>query len=272
MKFLKEANNNSGLLSIKDDLEKSTGSKYQELQGTQRDDFIKEVLDKSPKFRILSSAISEIVNIIKESNWNQSFINYLDGLPNNVDQIPGIALELVNNLLNTNKIDLDNSKDWLYNPSLYSRGKEDLLYTLKALTFASNENLQKTSKGENKYFSSENPLTVKDLIDENGNIYNADRIQDVINEKQVKKVDFTDPSFKKDIKTILKSIAKQNGVDSTELDGVINKKDEIIKKELADTLLQLGIRNPGPIVNASFETGKTTEYLLQKILKDRGNL
>lgn len=266
MRFLFEDNNESiPLLKVKEQIEQEKNISYKDLAGSQRDDFIKACIKSMPNANTLQNATASIVDIIKETNWDPTISEYLSSLPDAT--ISDEIVNLVYDLLKSNKINYNESKDWLLNKQVYERPLDDALYTIKALTFASNPDLQKNSKGENRYFDDKNPLTVKDFFDENGNLYNADRIQDIIGEKQTKKVDFSDTGTRKDIKSVLTQIAKKNGLNPDQVLQVINKKDSIIKNELNDLLSQLGVKDASKIIDANFEPGKTTEVLLQKILK-----
>lgn len=266
MRFLFEANNKSiPLLKVKEQIEQEKNVSYKDLSGSQRDDFIKACIKSMPNANTLQNATASIVDIIKETNWDPTISEYLSSLPNVT--ISEEVVDLVYNLLKDNKINYDESKDWLLNGQVYQRPLEDVLYTIKALTFASNQNLQKDSRGNNRYFDNENPLTVKDFFDKNGNLYNADAIQDIIQEKQTKQVNFSDSGIRKDIKSVLSQIAKKNGLNPEQVSQVINKKDSLIKNELNDLLTQLGVKDATKIIDANFEPGKTTEVLLQKILK-----
>lgn len=267
MRFLFEDNNESiPLLKVKEQVEQEKNVSYKDLAGSQRDDFIKACIKSMPNTNTLRNATASIVNIIKETNWDPTISEYLSSLPDVT--ISDEIVNLVYDLLKDNKINYNESKDWLLNKQVYERPLDDTLYTIKALAFASNENLQKNSKGENRYFNDKNPLTVKDFFDENGNLYNADRIQGIIGEKQTKHVDFSDTQVKKDVKSVLNQLANKNGLGDQKVSQIVSEKDTVIKNELNDLLTQLGVTGARKIIDAYFEPGEIPEVLLQKILKE----
>lgn len=198
-------NNLPELLKIKVALEKNN-QQYDDLQGTQRDDFILKVIERASNRDTLSQARLAVVNAIKNSNWNENIVNYLGSLPNNI-KISNPVVELTTNLINDNKIDYNKSKEWLSNRSVYDREEEETLYTIKALTLVDNDTL-KQRDGDNIF---KKEIKVEDLK-EGDKFFNADKIKDILDRE-------TNPDVKITSERTKKSTASKSRVeeDSKEL-------------------------------------------------------
>ena len=172
----------SNLEKAKKDAEQKIGKDYDSLNTIQRKIFISKVLESMDNYkRILSKAKNAITDCILDSNWqNKDFNNYISNLNNEKifnDQIT----QLVYNLFKNGSLDY-NRDTWLKDQQVYNRLPEDVLYTIKALTFASDPKLQEKD-GKNRYF--DKPLKVSDLY-EDDKLPTAARLRDKINEKQTK--------------------------------------------------------------------------------------
>ncbi len=185
MRFLLEADN-QGLLGIKKNLEQSTEKPYKSMNDSERTEFIGKVISKASNATTLKPVIVSVAEAIKDSNWDKNIIKFLDkiNLPNGLRLTDG-EIRLITELLADNKISPNAS--WLYNRSLYDRDVSDTIYTIKALTLASNEALQtqtnETGITTNKYFKNDKPLKVSQLTNKNGTIKQASEIEDIINKK-----------------------------------------------------------------------------------------
>ena len=274
MRFLLEADNNS-LLSIKNQLEDKQKIRYSSLNDSKRLEFISKCVDRASNTKTFKQARGAVIKSIRDSNWNQDVINYLDNLDK--QKITGSEVSLITDLIADGKISSDES--WLYNDSLYDRDVSDALYTIKALTLASNPSLQniKDDNGNsiNKYFDEKNPLTVKDL-EEGGKIKEAAEIQDIIASKEdpekIKKFDKEEIKANKTMRDYLKQLAKEKQA-NVDVDQTLNQANEKIKEEIEQVLKTLNYGNQAEIdkaIDDAFEEGQTTEYLLNKILRDRG--
>ena len=171
----KDTVNITGKLSeVKNRLEETRGTNYEDLQGAQRDDFILDVIKNTPNKNTLAQARLATVNAIKNSNWDKNITDYLDNLPDNI-KISNPVIELTTNLINDNKIDYNKSKEWLSNRSVYDREEEETLYTIKALTLVDNDSLKQREDGN--IFKKE--IKVEDLKD-GDKFFNADKIKDIL--------------------------------------------------------------------------------------------
>lgn len=199
----------SNLEKAKKDAEQKIGKDYDSLNTIQRKIFIYKVLESMDNYkRILSKAKNAIIDCILDSNWqNKDFNNYISNLNNEKifnDQIT----QLVYNLFKNGSLDY-NRDTWLKDQQVYNRLPEDVLYTIKALTFASDPKLQEKD-GKNRYF--DKPLKVRDLY-EDGKLPTAARLRDKINEKQTRGFDISSKDFNKSTKIskdtqIIKDIEK----------------------------------------------------------------
>lgn len=210
------------------------GRRYEEMQGAERNDFILDVINSASNKNTLSKARLSVVNAIKNSNWDKNVVKYLSNLPNNIE-ISNPIVELTTNLILDNKIDYNKSKDWLNNSSVYNRKENEALYTIKALALLDNNKI----KSDKNLFKSK--LNVNKLKDGN-TFFSADKIRDILNAE-------TNPD--------------------AVLDGSANNK---VKQELQQVLTTLNYGDEKQIKKAIddvYEDGKSTEYLLTQILKDR---
>ena len=273
MRFLLEADN-QGLLGIKKDLETSSGKSYKSMNDSERLNFIGKVLNKSSNINTLKPVIVSVAEAIKDSNWDKNVVKYFDkiNLPSNLRLTDG-EIKLITELLADNKISPNAS--WLYNKSLYDRDVSDVIYTIKALTLANNEKLQTdTQNGQtiNKYFKNNKPLKVSHLTNKDGTIKQASEIEDIINKRtDMEKSGNQFGISKSELKKKMQDIANKNNT-NTDVDKLVNEKNEAIKGELEDILKQLGVNQAErrKMVDASFEEGQTVEYLLNKIFKGIG--
>ena len=185
MRFLLEADN-QGLLGIKKDLETKTGKPYKSMNDSERTEFVGKVINKANNVNTLKPVIVSVAEAIKDSNWDKNIIKFLDkiNLPSGLRLTDG-EIRLITELLADNKI--SPSASWLYNKSLYDRDVSDTIYTIKALTLASNQALQtqtsETGETTNKYFKGNKPLKVSHLTNKDGTIKQASEIEDIINKK-----------------------------------------------------------------------------------------
>ena len=132
-------------------------------------------------YKTLKPAQAKIAEVLKESNYNHEFVNWVKNI-NNVKLSEEVA-EMVGYLLTNDKIQSAQEK-WLYDADIYNRPIYDTIYTLKALAFITNPSLQQNKEtGENKYF--DKPITLND-VKENGKIMSADSIRRVLNSRQTK--------------------------------------------------------------------------------------
>lgn len=264
-KRLKSKSNASSLLDAKDILERENNIKYRDLTKFERMDFIQSCIDIMPNAKLLNNLRKPIVSAVLDSNFgdsNKKVLKYFDEL-NNPKVTEDIAT-LVSTLILRDSIDYTKSKKWLNNQSLYNRSEEDILYAIKALTLADNPTLQ-NKNGQNIF--GDKPLSIRNFM-KNGEIFPSSKIKDILNKKQVVKVD--NKSSTKDsqdeTRYELKKKAKENGMDETKVDTRLDAANEVIKDELTQVLQSLGIKNPTSIISQNFEEGKTTEFLLSKIL------
>lgn len=267
MRFLFEAANYTNLLSAKQDLEQQKNISYDRLDRDHRREFIANCLDQLKNSRSLKPAYPEIIDSILDSEWNdRGFIRYIENIKENI-VIPGEVIKLVYNLMHSNKIDYTKSSKWLEDRDLYDRNLSDTLYSIKALTLADNEALQQDSKGNNRYFDDDNPLVVNDFYID-GKLAPAAQIEDILNSKQTKNVDFGEKQTYSDIKAKLKMLADKNNQD-VDVDAETLKLDSKIKAELESMLSALGVksREANNLIDSAFERGASAEELLRKILR-----
>lgn len=257
------------LLQIKKSLE--TNKTYDELQGTERNDFILKCLKRMPNSRILKDANLSIVNNIKESNWNKDFAQYLSDA-NNI-KLNDDIVNLIAELITTDKVDYNKSKNWLLNNSLYNRDVDDALYTIKALALVDNDSLQ--VRGDKNLFRQK--LSVDNFKDGN-KIFNSDRIRDILNAetnpdiKSNLKADYSkDRSTRSRIKQTLKD--NKAKINDGDVDKAIDNTDETIKQDLISALtgtFGLDDKRAKELVQANYTNEKKFEELLMDLLRGLG--
>ena len=179
----------SDILEAKTKIENKKGIEYDDLNEWERINFIYDCFDIMENKSILSKCSEPIINALMETRFgkkNPDVVRYINELSNEKvnDSIVSLVIELIEN----GSIIYKDCKSWLDNESLYmGRATSDICYAIKILTLASNINLQ-LENGHNKIFDDDNPLTVQDLMDSNGKIYNNARIKDILDDKQTKEV------------------------------------------------------------------------------------
>lgn len=163
--------------------------KYNSLTDNQKRKFIRNWIHKNGYRDYLESAEVSIIEHIIENGFNpkdNKFLTYLEYLDDsdiargNI-RVNNQEIDLIASLIDDNK--LDPKEPWLYLPSLYKDDPQNVLFKVKALTYASDKDLQ---KGANKKLKPEN------LINKNGEILSVDGINQVlekikISEEEAKK-------------------------------------------------------------------------------------
>lgn len=254
-------NKYENLLDAKKDYELYSQKEYNKLNDGQRTDFIINVINKMKNANTLNKAKYQVVKAIKQSNWNKDIVYYLNKIDN--VGLDNSIIELMSELIADKKI--DPKKSVWYNKSLYDRNRDDILYTIKALTLVLNKSLQLDDKGNNKFFDDDNPLNLTDLMD--GDIVKgADEIIDIINSKQTKDVEFKNTKSPQ-AKTLLKQQTQKN---DAEIDKTLNIAQQKIVDEVTDALIALGFKKPliANAIKTYFRENSTTEEIIEDILRN----
>ena len=256
--------NENNLLGIKEQKEKELGKPYSELKYNEKKSFIEDCLKSMGGSDAIKGINIPLIDAIYKTNWNDDIVNYINNITkSNVGRIKNSVGELTLELIQDGK--LNSSAEWLYNKSLYNRYEDDTLYTLKALVFADNKDLQKTASGKD-YFSEENPLIVDDLIDEDGTIKDAEEITYIINGKQVATTE-----IKKGGKSI-KQLAKEADRPEEEVSKAVDELKEKIIDDVVSTLIRYGYFDKNQIGRARelaqkhFKENSTAESILSEII------
>lgn len=163
--------------------------KYNSLTDNQKRKFIRNWIHKNGYRDYLESAEVSIIEHIIENGFNpkdNKFLTYLEYLDDSQIARDSIRvnnqeIDLIASLIDDNK--LDPKESWLYLPSLYKDDPQNVLFKVKALTYASDKDLQ---KGASKNLKPEN------LMNKTGEILSVDGINQVlekikISEEEVKK-------------------------------------------------------------------------------------
>ena len=250
------------LLELKEYKESQIGKEYEKLNSTDRKYFIEDCLDNMSGSNVIKRAKLPLIDAILQTNWNEDIVKYIDNITKTkINNIDNDVVDLSIDLIANKKVNPD--AQWLYNKSLYERNLDDILYTLKALAFADNKELQKTPSGKD-YFSEENPLTVNDLI-ENGEIKGADEIVDVINGKQITATDIPD----KKKKTTAKEIAKETKKPEEQVDEETARLRQKVIDDVVATFTRLGYkeRESRELAEKHFKENSTVEDLVMDIFR-----
>ena len=213
MKFLLESSFLIEAIDIqtaKNNLETKLNKNYDNLNQAQKKVFISNILKQLNNYKTtISKAEQSIINNLVDSNLeNKGFNKYIETLSSKPNLfITNQIIDLIYTLNKKGNIDF-NRDTWLEDNNLYKRDSKDILYTIKALTFASDKELQ-SENGTNKYF--DKPLKVEDLY-KDGKLLEAEQIRNLLNSKQTKGFDISANTFKnnkisKDTK-IIKNIEK----------------------------------------------------------------
>lgn len=258
----------SELMQIKRELE-TPEKKYDDLNDTQRKEFILNCIKKASNTQTLSQARLGVVNAIKNSRWDKDVVNYLSNLPNNI-KISDPIVELTSNLILDNKLNYNKNKNWINNKSIYDRKEDDTLTTIKALTLVNNPNLQGTETGD--LFGRK--LTTDDFK-EGDTFYNAAKIQDILNDNVNPKATLAQPQKKRGgAREEIKQKLKDSGIkkSDTEIDSVIDSQEELVKNDLVSALTGLGVdkKSATKLVNDNYTNEKTFEDLLRDMLRGLG--
>ena len=263
---IKVENDIPNLSQIKQQLEKS-GTKYEDLNDSQRTDFILKVLKQASNKKTLSQARLSVVNSIKKSRWDKDIIDYLSNLPNDI-KISDPIIELTSNLIMDNKLDYRNNQDWINNTSIYDRSEKDTLTTIKALTLINNPDLQKAAGGKSLFSKN---LTTNDFKD-GSKFFNASKIKDILDDNTSQDITIKEPTGGKgNTRVEIKRALKDNNIDKTdrEIDKVIDENEELIKQDLISALMQFGVKEGSAkkLVQDNYTNEKTFEELLREMLR-----
>lgn len=225
MKFLFENDSIRDIKQAKEFVEQQKKVNYNNLTSSQKNDFIINIIKNMYNSKELSKANLAIVRALEDSNLNNvEFNNYLNNLTN--QKINDDTIGLLYTLFKKRNLNFNRDKDWLLSNDIYDRDLDDTLYTIKALTFASDKKLQRDDNGKNKYFNKY--LKVNDLI-KDGKILSADEIVDIINKKQTRgfnNINNKDKSFKG--VDVFKKAIKSNKYDLNSIIEYIFNTEDII--------------------------------------------
>jgi len=240
----------------------------------QRFDYINNFLNSLPNAQHLKKAKDIYIDSILENGHNDLTNKFIPFIRNIYFDAPKNIVSLIKELVDKNKLNLKDSKvqKWLYSSDLYNRPEYDIDYTIKALTLASNPDLQKED-GVNKF--SDKDLKITNFY-KDGKLLSAEQIKDVLRNWQTKELDL--PRYKsKSSSNRLKQVFKDNNPKMTddEVDTktseIINTADEQIKNDIADGLINMGIKRTDAtaLVNQYYKEGDTAEELMTNVLRSR---
>lgn len=248
-------------LTAKKDFETESGKNYAKLNNNERSTFINNIINKMKNSKALNNARYGIINAIKNSNWDADLIYYLNKAQNENIKLTDNVVNLMADLIADRKINI--KTPFWYLKSLYDRDEDDMLYTIKALTLASNKELQ-NEDGSNKFFDDNNPLKISDLID-GTEIKGADEIVDIINSKQTKDYKFK-ASHTRNAKDTLK---QKTGKSDIEVDKAVAQAKEKITQEVSDVLASLGLNKKAikAAVSEYIDSADTAEEIIENVLK-----
>lgn len=150
----------------------------------QRFDYINNFLNSLPNAQHLKKAKDIYIDSILENGHNDLTNKFIPFIRNIYFDVPKSIANLIKELVDKNKLNLKDSKvqKWLYSSDLYNRPEYDIDYTIKALTLASNPNLQKED-GVNKF--SDKDLKIINFY-KDGQLLSAEQIKDVLRKWQTK--------------------------------------------------------------------------------------
>lgn len=199
MKLLLEANNEEELSYDKLLQQASTPNEIFKV--------IKKWMNENPnKFNIenayntLEDSVFETHSLDEEKN---AFIYYLNNIKNKITDDEAALIWTI-----ASGDNLDVTEDWLYNNSLYEGSPEDVQFKIKAMTYASNPNLQ---RGANQQ------LVKSHLLDDNNNIKPVDEIKQILkNITIIRKHGFENQTIKDAVE-----ILKQSNISNSEINQLI---------------------------------------------------
>ena len=199
MKLLLEANNEEELSYDKLLQQASTPNEIFKV--------IKKWMNENPnKFNIenayntLEDSVFETHSLDEEKN---AFIYYLNNVKNKITDDEAALIWSI-----ASEDNLDVTEDWLYNNSLYEGSPEDVQFKIKAMTYASNPNLQ---RGANQQ------LVKSHLLDDNNNIKPVDEIKQILKNITITRKH----GFENQIINDAVEILKQSGIPNSEINQLI---------------------------------------------------
>lgn len=199
MKLLLEANNEEELSYDKLLQQASTPNEIFKV--------IKKWMNENPNksnienaYNTLEDSVLETHSLDEEKN---AFIYYLNNIKN---KITDDEAALIWNIASEDNLDV--TEDWLYNKSLYEGSPEDVQFKIKAMTYASNPNLQ---RGANQQ------LVKSHLLDDNNNIKPVDDIKQILKNITItRKHGFENQTIKDAVE-----ILKQSNIPNSEINQLI---------------------------------------------------
>lgn len=253
------------LLDAKNIVSAQKNIDYDDLEGIDRDKFVRDCLNYMDNASVLNQAKESISTHIVDGDWKaKEFLTYLEKLPKNI-QIDNDLVDLVYQLQKTGKI--KGNPDWLSNESLYKRPYDQRLYTIKALTFADNPQLQQNQDGVNKYFDDDNPLTIKDLI-KDGEILSSTKIETIMNNKQTKEAEPAGKGRSFRAQTVSKA---QDSAEKQAITQEYEKADKTVLDSAVIILRNLKTPNAEQLAREQFTPGDSIDELVKKCLQNFGS-
>lgn len=247
MRFLFEAGQSfDNILQAKSYLESQEDTKYEDLNETDRINFIHDIIDLMRNKRILKKNSEAVIRALQDSKFgteNQDVIKYINEINN--DKIDNGTMYIILQLIMNGSIDYQRDKQWLNNKSIYDRPVIDADYVIKVLALASNPKLQKD------YF--EPKLKVNDFIDSNGRVHEIPKIKDILDAHQVNDVELDNSGER--------LISDQLNKNSINIDDVRNYTKSIYGDKLKDFIIAI-------IDSNEFEELLNSENVLTNNYKD----
>lgn len=225
---------------------------YGKLDTNDRAKYIQWVVDNLANAKQLKSIKGNIINSILENGWDSPITKYIERIDFNIDQS---TFNLVDTLIKNGSLSAD--RKWLYDPQVYNRSVQDTDYTIKVLTLASNEKLQKDEVGSNKFSDKALNPTYFYIRDK---LMNVAQIKDKLNKWQTKKV-LTPSKDGITGQNILKSVLRTNAYKFDDILNYIINSDAIVGDRRLGN--ETAIRN----YLASDEGKKKLKNVLQKSYK-----
>ena len=133
--------------------------------------FVNNFIKSVPEFDNIGGALTFCIDNILENGFNihqNKLLYFMLNVPKAVNYE---IVELVKNLIDSK--DLNPYEKLLYEPSLYTEEVFNIIFKIKALTYALNEKLQSRA---------DKLITPQDFMDENGQLITADEMREVLKE------------------------------------------------------------------------------------------
>lgn len=136
--------------------------------------FINRFIENLPNYKYFEPAKSVVTQSILRDGFNTSNNKFLQYLTKVRWPLNDYTSDVIYQLIDNGNIKLNSN--WLYNKSLYAGNPEDVGYKIKALTYASNSELQKDSSKQ---------ITPGVFMDKSGKIKSAEDIKKILSKIKV---------------------------------------------------------------------------------------